>query len=65
MDGKIAVLDNAFAANFDAKNYRNKTVLFPLKVFAKAPNTKEELAKLFDPKHSLKNVDLLFQRIFS
>ncbi len=46
MDGKIAVLDNAFAANFDAKNYRNKTVLFPLKVFAKAPNTKEELAKI-------------------
>ncbi len=45
-DGKIAVLDNTFTANFDAKLNRNKKVVFPMKVFAKLPTTKAELAKL-------------------
>lgn len=45
-DGKIAVLDNQFTAGFDAKLNANKKVVFPMKVFAKLPQTKQELAKL-------------------
>lgn len=45
-DGKIAVLDNQFAAGFNAKEYKNKPVVFPLKVFPKLPATKAELAKI-------------------
>lgn len=45
-DGKIAVLDNKFMADFDVKLNRNKKVVFPMKVFAKLPSTKQELAKL-------------------
>ncbi len=45
-DGKIAVLDNKFTADFDVKLNKNKKVVFPMKVFAKLPQTKQELAKL-------------------
>ena len=45
-EGKIAVLDNQFSSGFDAKLYANKKVVFPMKVIAKLPTTKEELAKL-------------------
>lgn len=46
LDGKIAVLDNSFLATFDAKLNKNKKVVFPMKVFAKTPSTKDELALL-------------------
>jgi hypothetical protein len=45
-DGKIAVLDNQFVIGFNAKEYKNKPVVFPLKVFSKLPTTKTELAKI-------------------
>jgi hypothetical protein len=45
-DGKIAVLDSKFLSTFDAKLYNNKKVVFPLKVYPKAPTTKQELAAI-------------------
>lgn len=45
-NGKIAVLDNSFTNNFDVKNYKNKKVDFPLKVYKNNPTTKEALAQL-------------------
>lgn len=45
-DGKIAVLDSKFTSDFDVKLNKNKKVVFPMKVFAKSPTTKQELAKL-------------------
>lgn len=46
LDGKIAVLDKSFVSGFDAKLSKNKKVVFPMKVFAKLPGTKAELAQL-------------------
>jgi len=45
-DGKLAVLDAKFTSTFDAKLNANKKVVFPMKVYAKSPNTKQELAAL-------------------
>ncbi len=43
-DGKIAVLDKAFTSTFNVKSFSNKKVVFPMKVYAKSPATKAELA---------------------
>ncbi|MDB5228011.1 MAG: hypothetical protein JWN78_2204, partial [Bacteroidota bacterium] len=45
-DGKIAILDRAFTSTFEARLNANKKVTFPMKVFAKLPSTKKELAAL-------------------
>ena len=45
-DGKIAVLDDQFTSNFNVKLNMNKKVVFPMRVFANLPTTKQELAKL-------------------
>lgn len=45
-DGKIAVLDASFFNTFNAKQSANKKVVFPMKVYTKSVNTKQELAAL-------------------
>ena len=46
LDGKIAVLEKSFLTNFDTRLSKNKKVVFPMKVYAKLPKTKDELAVL-------------------
>ena len=45
-NGKIAVVDNVFLANFKVKDYADKKVVFPMKVFPNAPSSKAELAAI-------------------
>ena len=45
-DGKIAVIDSKFINGFDVKLNANKKVVFPMKVYTKSINTKQELAAL-------------------
>jgi hypothetical protein len=45
-DGKIAVIDSKFINGFDVKLNANKKVVFPMKVYTKSVNTKQELAAL-------------------
>lgn len=46
LDGKIAILDKKFSDTFIAKQYSNKKVVFPMKVFKNQPQTKKELAAI-------------------
>ncbi|MBK6274710.1 MAG: hypothetical protein IPF58_08410 [Saprospirales bacterium] len=45
-DGKIAVVDKTFLAQFDVAKFKNKKVLMPMKVVLKTPTSKQELAML-------------------
>ncbi|MFN8283684.1 MAG: hypothetical protein U0U67_10745 [Chitinophagales bacterium] len=45
-DGKIAVVDKTFLAQFDVTKYKNKTVVMPMNVEKKSIKTKQELAML-------------------
>jgi hypothetical protein len=45
-DGKIAVVDKTFLAQFDVTKFKNKTVKMPMKVVLNTPTSKKELAML-------------------
>lgn len=45
-DGKIAIVDKAFLAQFDVTKFRNKKVVMPIKVVNKSITSKQELAAL-------------------